>query len=94
MKEEYREIINELLGLPEDAEIEFKGATDTAVTNLMICKRLDRIANALEDINGTLIGMSGDIENLGDCVGIIPARYPQSVDYKFLRIGGSVDTGV
>ena len=60
----------------------------------MQIEQLNRIANALEGINGTLIGMSGDIENLGDCVGIIPARYPQSVDYKFLRIGGSVDTRV
>lgn len=92
MKEEYRKTVNELLGLPEDAEIDFKGCTDTAVTNLMICKRLDRIADVLEDINGALIGMSGDIEALGDCVGTIPARYTQGLDVRFLRIGGSVDT--
>ena len=94
MKEEYRKIVNELLGLPEDAEINFKGVTDTAVTNLMICKRLDRIADVLEDINGALIGMSGDIEALGDCVDTIPARYTQGIDVHFLRIGGSVDAGV
>lgn len=94
MKEEYRKIVNELLGLPEDAEINFEGATDTAVTNLMICKRLDRIADVLEDINSALIGMGGDIEALGDCVGIAPARYVGGREHRFLRIGGSVDTGV
>lgn len=94
MKEEYRKTVNELLGLPEDAEIDFKGCTDTAVTNLMICKRLDRIADVLEDINSALIGMGGDIEALGDCVGVIPARYTQGIDVHFLRIGGSVDSGI
>lgn len=56
----------------------------------------DRIADVLEDINGTLISMSGDIEALGECVGYVPPRqgYVQSEGYSFLRIGGSVDTGV
>lgn len=54
----------------------------------------DRIADVLEDINGALISMGGDIEALGDCVGTIPARYTQGIDVHFLRIGGSVDTGV
>lgn len=93
MKEEYRTIVNELLGLPEDAEINFEGATDTAVTNLMICKRLDRIADVLEDINGTLIGMGGDIEALGECVETAPPRYVGGREHHFLRIGGSVDSG-
>lgn len=51
----------------------------------------DRIANVLEDINGILISMGGDIEALGDCVGVIPPRYTQGMEYKFLRIGGSVE---
>ena len=85
MKEEYRKIVNELLGLPEDAEIEFKGVTNGAVTNLMICKRLDRIADVLEDINGALISMSGDIEALGECA------WTNSFGDKFLRISGYVD---
>lgn len=55
MKEEYRKIVNELLELPEDTEANFEGVTDTAVTNLMICKRLDRIADALDNINNTLL---------------------------------------
>lgn len=93
MKEEYRKIVNELLGLPEDAEIEFKGTTDTAVTNLMICKRLDRIADVLEDINSALIGMSEPIESLAECVDVAPARYGGR-EYTFLHIGGSVDAGV
>lgn len=95
MKEEYRTIVNELLGLPEDAEINFKGATDTAVTNLMICKRLDRIADVLEDINSAIIDMGAPIADLAECVGYVPPQkgYVQADGYKFLRIGGGVDVG-
>lgn len=82
----YKNYIDEMCCIP--------GVDENMRVELMKIQRLDRIADVLEDINGTLIGMSGDIENLGDCVGIIPARYPQSVDYKFLRIGGSVDSGI
>ena len=60
----------------------------------MQIEQLKRIADVLEDINGALIGMGGDIEALGDCVGTIPARYTQGIDGHFLRIGGSVDTDV
>ena len=59
----------------------------------MQIEQLKRIADVLEDINGALISMGGDIEALGDCVGTIPARYTQGIDVHFLRIGGSVDTG-
>lgn len=67
-----------------------------AATQIEVAKlaQLKRIADVLEDINGTLISMGGDIEALGDCVGTIPARYTQGIDVHFLRIGGSVDTGV
>lgn len=60
----------------------------------MQIEQLKRIADVLEDINGTLISMGGDIEALGDCVGTIPARYTQGNEVRFLRIGGSVDSGV
>ena len=93
MKEEYRKIVNELLGLPEDTEVIFKGGTDMAVTNLMICKRLDRIADALENISNTLTDMSTPIESLAECVDIVPARFGGR-EYTFLHIGGSVDAGV
>lgn len=43
----------------------------------MQIEQLKRIADVLEDINGTLISMSGDIEALGECVGTIPARRTQ-----------------
>lgn len=33
----------------------------------MQIEQLKRIADVLEDINGTLISMGGDIEALGDC---------------------------
>ena len=75
-----------------DAEYEHMDAT----TQIEVAKlaQLKRIADVLEDINGTLISMGGDIEALGDCVGTIPARYTQGIDVHFLRIGRSVDTGV
>ena len=59
----------------------------------MQIEQLKRIADVLEDINGSLISMGGDIEALGECVGTLPKRYLQSHDVHFLRIGGSVDTG-
>lgn len=67
-----------------------------AATQIEVAKlaQLKRIADVLEDINGALIGMGGDIEALGECVGTAPARYKGGRDYHFLRIGGSVDTGV
>ena len=99
MNEEFRKMLSEMVG----QELEFDGFKDAfegegldnnLVTSLMLCKQLKRIADVLEDINGTLISMGGDIEALGDCVGVIPPRYTQGMEYKFLRIGGSVDTGV
>lgn len=93
MKEEYRKIVNELLELPEDTEAIFEGVTDTAVTNLMICKRLDRIADALDNINNTLTNMSVPIESLAECVDVAPARYGCR-EYTFLHIGGRIDAGV
>lgn len=60
----------------------------------MQIEQLKRIGDVLEGINNALLGMSGDIEVLSDCVGVIPARYTQRADVHFLRIGGSVDTGV
>ena len=75
-----------------DAEYEYMDVpTQIEVAKLA---KLKRIADALEGINGALINMGGDIEALGDCVEVIPARYTQGIDLHFLRIGGSVDTGV
>lgn len=86
MTEEYRKII--------DAFCEVAGDDDSFALEVMKIEQLKRIADVLEDINGALISMGGDIEALGDCVGVIPPRYPQGMEYKFLRIGGSVDTDV
>lgn len=46
----------------------------------------NRIADSLEHIDGLLAG----------CVGYVPSRqgYVQGEGYNFLRIGGSVDTGI
>lgn len=57
-------------------------------------EQLKRIVDVLEDINGTLISMSGDIESLGGCVGYAPSRHKAGQGTNFLRIGGSVDTGI
>lgn len=98
MNEEIRKMLSEMVG----REIEFEGFADNfegdgldynLVTGLMLCKQLKRIADVLEDINGALISMGGDIEALGECVDTIPARYTQGAPLKFLRIGGNVDTG-
>ena len=75
--------------------LEAPGAGRDERLRFMELKRLDRIADVLEDINGTLISMGGDIEELGECVGYVPPRqgYVKTEGYKFLRVGGSVDTG-
>lgn len=86
MTEEYRKIIDEFC--------EVAGDDNSFALEVMKIEQLKRIADVLEDINGALIGMGGDIEALGDCVGTIPARYTQGIDVHFLRIGGSVDSGV
>ena len=85
MTEEYRKIIDEFC--------EVAGDDNSFALEVMKIEQLKRIADVLEDINGTLISMGGDIEALGDCVGTIPARYTQGNDVHFLRIGGSVDSG-
>lgn len=82
---EFEEYVKEFLEAP--------GADEDERLKFMELKRLDRIADVLEDINGALISMGGDIEALGDCAGTISARYTQGIDVHFLRIGGSVDTG-
>ena len=82
----YKQYIDEMCCVP--------GADENTCLELMKIQRLDRIADVLEDINSALISMGGDIEALGDCVDTIPARYTQGIDLHFLRIGGSVDTGV
>lgn len=101
MNEEFRKMLSEMVG----QELEFDGFKDAferegldnnLVTSLMLCKQLKRIADVLEDINGTLISMSADIHALGEYVGYEPPRqgYVQSKGRHFLQIGGSVDTGV
>lgn len=85
MTEKYREIIDEFC--------EVAGDDDSFALEVMKIEQLKRIADVLEDINGALISMGGDIEALSDCVGMIPERYTRGKNFHFLRIGGSVDTG-
>lgn len=51
MTEAYREIVNEFC--------EVAGDDDSFALEVMKIEQLKRIADVLEDINGTLIGMSG-----------------------------------
>ena len=99
MKEEFRKMLSELVGEEIDSinfkeDFEENGLSYDFVVSAIQAAQLKRIADVLEDINCTLIGMGGDIEALGDCVGVIPPRYTQGMEYKILRIGGSVDTEV
>ena len=80
----------------EQEFLEAPGTSRSERLKFMELKRLDRIADVLEDINGALINMGGDIEALGECAGYVPPRqgYVKTEGYRFLRIGGIVDTGV
>ena len=89
MRNEYIKTLSELLGLSENAEVEFKGVTDKAIVGLMICKRLDRIASALEgieagqqDVNASLENMD---QNLEGCIS-------RGVRGSFLCITGDIRT--
>ena len=86
MTKKYREIIDEFC--------EVAGDNDSFALEVMKIEQLKRIADVLEDINGALISMGGDIEALGECVGIVPPPYTKGKACRFLHIGGSIDTGV
>lgn len=79
MKEEFRKMLSELAGAEYDvdfkAAFEREGLDNDFITSLMLCKQLNRIADMLEDINGTLIRMEGSVElleKLSDCVDSVP----------------------
>ena len=61
MREEYRKTINELLNLPEETEADLNGIPVTAVTNLMLCKRL---ADILEGMDQELDSISGHLMDI------------------------------
>ena len=96
-----KEMNLQLFGYAEDNAVNILKELDAeyehmdAATQIEVAKlaQLKRIADVLEDISSALIGMGGDIEALGDCVGVIPARY-SGREYAFFHIGGSVDAGV
>lgn len=64
MREEYRKAINELLNLPEETETDLNGIPATVVVNLMLCKRLDRIADILEGMDQELDSISGHLMDI------------------------------
>lgn len=79
MKEEFRKMLSELVGV--EYEVDFKETFEREkidndfIINLMLYKQLKRMADVLEDINGTLIRMEGSVElleKLTDCVDEIP----------------------
>lgn len=90
MNEEFKRTVNEMVGYPVD--ISFKqifeedGIKYSDVLTVMQCKRLDRIADALEGINSNLGEMRVTLEIL--------QRYVDgftTVDEKGMRIGVSGD---
>lgn len=64
MKQEYEETVNEMLGATSNTEIRMP---DSAVVGLMLCKRLDRIADALESIQKSAETLE-TLESLSDCI--------------------------
>ena len=58
MREEYRKTINELLNLPEETEADLNGIP------VMLCKRLDRIADILEGMDQELDSISGHLMDI------------------------------
>lgn len=92
MNEEFRKMLSELVGeeLEFDGfkeEFEKEGLPHDLVLRAIQTAQLKRIADVLEDINGALISMGGDIEALGECV------VTDSFGDRYLRISGCVDTG-
>lgn len=67
MREEYRKAINELLNLPEETEADLNGIPVIAVANLMLCKRLDRIADILEGIDQDLESITNHLLDIVSC---------------------------
>lgn len=49
-----KKIVNVMLGLYEDSEVLFESVSDKIIVGIMLCKRLDRIADALEFVNSNL----------------------------------------
>lgn len=78
---EFEEILEELVGYPVDMDFkqgfEKDGIENDFIMKIMLCKKLDRIADALEKLN--------------DCVGYIPPSMFNKEGHHILRIGGSVD---
>lgn len=67
MREEYRKAINELLNLPEETETDLNGIPAAVVANLMLCKRLDRIADILEGIDQDLESITNHLLDIELC---------------------------
>lgn len=89
MNEEFRETISKMVGYPVDISfkqiLEEDGILHSDVIALMKCKRLERIADAMERIADSL-------EALDKCVGFqTPTPYMKE-GYHFLRIDGYVET--
>lgn len=78
--------------------------SDEVVALLVIASRIENMSEALEkrmaDLGGKLDKIADSLEHidglLAGCVGYVPPRqgYVQGEGYNFLRIGGSVDTGI
>lgn len=80
----YQEYVEEYSTTPGDRE--------TTSLEFMKLKRLDRIADFLEAINGNLSEMQEALTMLKECVGYVPPRGYMREGYYIFRIGGEVGT--
>lgn len=58
----------------------------------LVLSQLTRVADALEDISGTLGNIEDSLEALAECIVYIPPTPQQVAGFHFIRIGGDVFT--
>lgn len=106
MKKFMEEIIEELVGYPIDMQLkeafEKNGIDNQIIVTCMLCKKLDRLVDVLENINKEVSSINCDIcglENslnslseLSECVAYIPPTYHQKEGYYVFRVAGQIDT--
>ncbi len=88
LKQEYEQAVIALMNLNEGEEFEVN-ITDRTIAGLMMCKRLDRIGDALEDISSRIAEacdrLQGVEETLDSCV-------CDNGNNHFLCITGNIST--
>lgn len=63
LKQEYEQAVITLMNLQESEDFEVN-ITDRTIAGLMLCKRLDRIADAIEAANDTMDSISSSLSEI------------------------------